>query len=134
MSAWILIVCTALLLAGCGSDQDKQEERKNNSFEEHVLGNPTPQMVLQRNPAADIMMYSNVVLIAGSDWVNEIELTKDTLLSRISLQTDDPAKFVNGTASKLPIGTKIYEVKERGDILIAETNKGDIRYYKLIEG
>jgi len=133
MKAWVLIVCTALLLAGCGADQGKQEGRKK-PFEEQVLGNPTPQMVLQRNPAADIMMYNNIVLIIGSDWVNEIELTKDELLLEISLQTDDAAKFVNGAASDLPVGTKIYKVKERGDILIAETDKGDIRYFKLVEG
>lgn len=134
MKAWVLIVCTALLLAGCGTDQAKQVGKKKSSFEEQVLGNPTPQMVLQRNPAADIMLYNNIVLIIGSDWVNEIELTKDELLLEISLQTDDPVKFVNGAASSLPVGTKVYKVKERGDILIAETNRGDIRYFKLLEG
>ncbi|RJE90257.1 hypothetical protein D3P07_08605 [Paenibacillus sp. 1011MAR3C5] len=133
MKTWILMICSALVLAGCSANPGKLDKQKNSS--QFNIGNPTPQEVLEGKPDANIMMHQDIVLIEGVDWVNEEELTKDELLLEISMQTDDAAKFENGAANQLPVGTKVvYRVKERGDILIAETDKGDVRYYKLVEG
>ncbi|MFF2887360.1 hypothetical protein [Paenibacillus sp. NPDC057967] len=134
MKIWVLmiIISSALVLAGCNASTEKMEEKKSSS--QYNMGNPTPQEVLEGRPDANIMMVQDIVLLSGIDWVNEEELTKDELLLEITLQTDDAAKFVNGAANELPVGTKVYRVKERGDILIADTDKGDVRYYKLVEG
>jgi hypothetical protein len=79
-------------------------------------------------------MYKDTIYNAGVPWVDELKLTKDIQVTEISHQSNDDKDFKNGTANKLEGGTKIFRVKERNDILIAETEKGDIRFYKLVEG
>jgi hypothetical protein len=89
---------------------------------------------LKRDPEANIFMYSDTIFNAGVPWVDELSLTKDKYITEIIQQSENGGKFVNGTGNKLIIGTKIFNVKERGDVMIAETEAGDIRFYNLVEG
>ncbi|REK77038.1 hypothetical protein [Paenibacillus paeoniae] len=130
MKGWLLVICMVMVLAGCGTGTF---EKKNGTIP-NSIGNPTVQEVLKGNPEANMIMYNDVVLVSGIDWVDEVELTKGEFLLEITLKTDDAEQFENGAANQLPIGTKIYGAKERGDIVIAETDAGDIRYFKLVEG
>lgn len=114
-------------LIGCNSNN-------SSSIHGNVTGNPTANEILSKNPNASIFMYSTVIYIAGVDWVDELQLSKDQYITEITKQSDNGKDFVDGTANKLAIGTRIYSVKERNDILIAETENGDIRFYKLVEG
>ncbi|WP_143111606.1 hypothetical protein [Paenibacillus sp. BC26] len=79
-------------------------------------------------------MYKDTIYNAGVPWVDELKLTKGIQVTEISHQSNDDNDFKNGTANKLEVGTKIFRVKERNDILMAETEKGDIRFYQLVEG
>jgi hypothetical protein len=88
---------------------------------------------LKRVPEANIFMYSDTIFNAGVPWVDELELTKDKYITEIIQQSDVGGNFVNGTANKLKVGTKIFNVKERGDVMIAESEDGDIRIYELVE-
>lgn len=99
-----------------------------------TIGNPNADKVLKMDPNANILMYQNIVYNAGVQWVNDLKLTKDKLVTEITQQSEDGKDFENGTANKLTLGTKIYSVKDRNDILIAETKDGDIRFYNLVEG
>jgi hypothetical protein len=78
--------------------------------------------------------HEGIIYKAGVSWVDELELTKDQYITEIVEQSDDGKDFINGTANKLAVGTKIFKVKDRRDILIAETEDGDIRFLKLVEG
>ena len=114
-------------LIGCNSNNASQ-------IHGNVTGNPTANEILSQDPNASIFMYSSVIYIAGVEWVDELQLSKDQSITEITKQSDSGKDFIDGTANKLVVGTKIYSVKERNDILIAETEYGDIRFYKLVEG
>lgn len=55
-------------------------------------------------------------------------------VGEIKKQTDDGEKFENFTASKLTVGTKIYEPVEDSSIYIVKVDDKEIRYLGLIEG
>lgn len=100
-----------------------------------TIGNPTAQDVLRMDPKANVIMYKDTIYSAGIPWVDELKLSKDIqVIIEITHQSSNGKAFKNGTANKLAVGTKIYRAKERNDILIAETEKGDIRFYQLVEG
>jgi hypothetical protein len=123
----IFILLMIIFLTGCESKPDNQQFTI-------TIGNPTAEKVLTTNPEANIFMYSDTIFNAGVPWVDELELTKDKYITEIIQQSDDGGNFMNGTGNKLKIGTKIFNVKERGDVMIAETEDGDIRFYNLVEG
>jgi hypothetical protein len=99
-----------------------------------TIGNPTAQEVLRMDQKANVFMYKDTIYNAGVPWVDELKITKDIQVTEITHQSNNGKAFKNITANKLAVGTKIYRVKERNDILIAETEKGDNRFYQLVEG
>jgi hypothetical protein len=99
-----------------------------------TIGNPNAQDVLKIEAKANIFMYKDTIYKAGISWVDELKLTKDIQITEITLQRIKGKDFKNGTANILTVGTKIYRVKERNDIIIAETEQGDVRFYQLVEG
>lgn len=121
-----MIIAVAMfvwVLSGCGFNSGS-----------NTTGNPTANDVLSTNPDANIFMYQDIIYSAGIDWVDELTLTKDKEITEVIEQQEDGRKFKNGTANKLKAGTKFFSAKERKDILIAETEEGEIRFYSLIEG
>lgn len=120
------------LLMGCGKEPAKQ--MSDQQSEMNAIGNPTAQDVLSMDANANILMYEDTIYHAGVPWVEALQLTKDVQLTEIRRQSKVGTDFQNGTANQLEAGTKIFRVKERNDILIAETEKGDIRFYQLVEG
>lgn len=127
----IIFILFILVLVGCNSNNRISEE---NNAKYIIIGNPTTEEILKANPNANILMYKDTIYNSGIDWVDELKLTKDTQITEISEQRKEGKDFTNGTASKLIVGTKIFSVKERKDVLIAETKDGDIRFYNLVEG
>jgi hypothetical protein len=99
-----------------------------------TIGNPSAQDVLRMDPKANVFMYKDTIYNTGIPWVDELKITKDLQVTEITHRSNNGKAFKNGTANKLAVGTKIYRVKERNDILIADTEKGDIRFYQLVEG
>ncbi|WP_256758160.1 hypothetical protein [Cohnella sp. WQ 127256] len=114
----LLLVC--FITTGCTSTK--------------TIGNPTASEVLKMEPNANVFMYKDTIYNAGIPWVDELELTKDIQETEITRQSNKGRAFKNGTANKLGVGTKVFRVKERNDMLIAETEGGDIRFYQLVEG
>ncbi|WP_143101119.1 hypothetical protein [Paenibacillus sp. 1_12] len=124
---FLLFMC--FITTGCTKD-----EILNSSKQTKTIGNPTAEKVLTMDPNAKIFLYKDIIYNAGIPWVNELTLTKDIQITEITHQSKNGKAFINGTANKLAIGSKIFRVKERNDILIAETDRGDIRFYQLVEG
>lgn len=131
INKWIGIVTVTILimliLAGCNSSNSPVTGESSTS-------NPTAEDILLDNPHANIFMFTDIIYKAGIPWVDELELHKDQVVTEIIEQSDEGKEFKSGTANQLPVGTKIYSCKERGDVFIAETEGGDIRFYGLVEG
>ncbi|MEK5238247.1 hypothetical protein NST99_21395 [Paenibacillus sp. FSL L8-0470] len=123
---WVTIILM-FVIAGCNSN-------KSSVSREWSTSNPTAEDVLSDNSNANIFMFSDIIYNSGIPWVDELELHKDQYVTEIIEQSGDGKEFKNGTANQLSIGTKIYSVKERSDIYIAETEDGDLRFYGLVEG
>lgn len=136
MRKLIIFFVFLIILAGCNSSKEvnNRENSAMGNNEVLMIGNPNADKVLKMDPNANILMYQNIVYNAGVQWVNDLKITKDKLVTEITQQSEDGKDFENGTANKLTVGTKIYSVKERNDILIAATKHGDIRFYNLVEG
>ncbi|MBD0380967.1 hypothetical protein [Paenibacillus sedimenti] len=127
-----VLLCSFAFLIGCEKEPAKQISKPH--IETKTIGNPTAQEVLRMDSNANIFMYKDTIYNAGIPWVDELKLTRDIQITEITNQSNNGKAFNNGTANKLSDGTKIFRVKERNDILIAETERGDIRFYQLVEG
>jgi len=70
----------------------------------------------------------------GINWVKQSDITLGKEVLVITNQSNKGEDFVDGTATTLPLGTKIYEPIEKGDILIAIVDDTEIRYLGWREG
>lgn len=75
-----------------------------------------------------------MILETDIEWVDELELNEGQSIGEIKFNATKAEDFKNGTANHLPIGAKIYTVKERDDILIVKYDRVVKRYYVLSEG
>ena len=124
------IVIVAFAVAACD-----HQVNVNSMVEE--MGNPTAEEILAENSDADIFMFNDVIYTNADniDWVNEQELTLGNEVAEITQQTTDSEKFKNGTATKLPVGTKIYEPEaQTGDVYGVVIDGEEIYYFGLREG
>ncbi|MRH43246.1 hypothetical protein GH741_11200 [Aquibacillus halophilus] len=125
-----LLLCISILIVGCNS---KTFENSDGSDK----GNPVAKEILSENKDADIFATINVVYRKAESvsWVEDLELSLGDEYFEITKQSTNPKEFESGTASKLPIGTKVYSpVEKHGRILIAVVDGEQIRYLGLVEG
>ncbi|MGE6684720.1 hypothetical protein [Paenisporosarcina sp. NPDC076907] len=124
----LLLLCSLLLfiLSSCGVADD---------------GIITAKDVIKQDSEADIIqingfIYSNMTEL---EWFQERKekLIKHTLLGETQKQSTSSFGFKDWTATKLPVGTKIYSASENGlelDILIVEVDDKVFYYMKFLEG
>lgn len=124
-----IILLGTLLVGGCSN-----KEENNSTQMVSTTHNPTAKEILTFDSKADIFQWENIIYQTNFDWVDELELTKYELIGVIEYNTKDKNDFKDATANVLPVGTEIYTVKERKDILIAKYNGETKLYYALVEG
>lgn len=90
--------------------------------------------VLTLDSDADFFQYDGVIYKANIDWVEELSLTKDVQIGEIKTKNNTNTDFKDEMSNKLPIGTKIFSAKERGDILIVEIEGKITKYLAIVEG
>lgn len=97
---------------------------------------PTAAEVLEQDQDADIFRWENTIYKTGVAWVDELKLTKQEEIGRISsvYKKNEKHEFQAGMATKLPNGTKLYSVKGHTDVLIAEVDGITKKYLALAEG
>jgi hypothetical protein len=102
----------------------------------YMKGNPTAGDISISDKDADIFMLNDVIYINAEDieLVNEEKLSLGEEVLEIKKQTNESSEFVDGVATKLNVGTKIYESFGKGDIYIALVDGKEIRYLGLREG
>ncbi|WP_188456690.1 hypothetical protein [Virgibacillus oceani] len=132
MRYFILILFGLIILAGCTeTSTNKSEELPKSTV------NPTAADVLNENSNADIFQFNNLVYAKGSRlaWMQGEDYQKAEQIGVITKKTSNSSEFGNGTATKLPAGTKIFNTtKEHRKVLIAENDGEKDFYIALIEG
>ncbi|WP_430789623.1 hypothetical protein VBD025_04325 [Virgibacillus flavescens] len=109
------------LLSACGTSQSETN------------GNPAPKDFLEQENA-DIFMLGSIVYsnVEDVEWVQELDYNIGEQIAEISEQTDNAGDFTNGSATKLPVGTKIFKTDKA--VYIAVVDSKEIPYLKMIEG
>jgi len=127
----VLIAAAVLytfLLASCES------EPQSRTVQVSTTENPTAAEWIKLESDASLFQYNDTIYVADVSWVDDLELTRGDPVTKVLRQHTDEDSFQNGDANRLEKGTPIHETEERGDILIAATSKGDIRFLQLVEG
>lgn len=118
------MVLISLFLVGCETvTVDTIESKKPNAAE-----------ALRLDKQADIFQWEGNILETNIEWIDELELNENKYIGEIKFNSSKAKDFKNGTANLLPIGTKIYSVKERDDIFIVKYDNVVKRYLILSEG
>lgn len=121
-----------IALSACNSGQQLKMDEEGQLY----IGSPTAYEILSKNKKEDIFLMNEVVYVNAEkiDWVKKKKLTLGNVVLEIVRQSSDGEDFTEGTATKLPVGTKIYKPIEKGDIYIAIVEGREIRYLGLREG
>src|SRR5690625_1855166 len=121
----IITVLIMFLTTGC-------ETLYSDSNGEIDMSNaPTAAEILNENSKEDIFQFNNLLY---SRYSENSYYKKGKQVGRITKQTEDSYDFKNGSANKLPVGTKIYQTIGEGlSILIIEEDGKNIIYIVLLE-
>lgn len=122
---YILIVLALMTITGCAKESETTKA---------TIDSINAEEVLSLDPDSDIFQYEGVIYKTNIEWVAELSLTKDLQIGEIKTKNDVNTDFKDEMANKLPVGTKIYSAKERGDILIVEFEGGNLKYLAIVEG
>lgn len=97
--------------------------------------NASPEMLYRNNSSIDFLVYQNKAFVNAStlDWIQELNLVPEKQLGVIQ-RTNIQKNYKDFDATKLAVGTTIYSVKDRKDILLVLINKEYIPYYQYLEG
>ncbi|MFF6017308.1 hypothetical protein [Lysinibacillus fusiformis] len=127
-----LVMFVSLTTVGCSNSSDKGK------VEVHETGNPTAEEVLKLDLEADILQFNGVIYQNGIDWVEKLTLTKGEQVGEIKTKNGTDTNFKDEMSNKLPVGAKIFSVKEKeeigGQILLVESEDKLYKYYGLVEG
>lgn len=125
-----LLVVAMFLLVNTIKFENKDEEEQDYTF-----GNIKAQSTIDEFLAGkhDIFMWDNVVYSTDIEWINALILTECELLGLITYKSVDANTFSNGTANRLNLGSEVYSVNERGDVLIVKDGSSYKYYLKMVE-
>ncbi|MEY9972068.1 hypothetical protein ABH966_002442 [Lysinibacillus sp. RC46] len=124
-SCLLFVVLFSLFLVGCNEKGTVATIKSKK---------PDAAEVLRLDNQADIFQWKGNILKTNIEWIDELEVNEDKNIGEIEFNATKAEDFKNGTANLLPIGTKIYSVKERDDIFIVKYDNVVKRYLVLSEG
>ncbi|OIJ17222.1 hypothetical protein BKP37_01450 [Anaerobacillus alkalilacustris] len=132
MKSLLILFLIIITLSACNNEQ----QLKMGEEEQLYIGSPTANEILSKNKREDIFLMNEVVYVNAEkiDWVKKADLTLGNAVFEVVRQSNDGEDFTEGTATKLPVGTKIYKTNEKGDIYIAVVDGREIRYLGFREG
>jgi|SRR5690625_1020301 len=123
-----LLVTMLLTITGCSY------VNTDDGVEVHETENLNAEDILTLDPDANIFQYDGVIYQTDIDWVDDLSLTKDEKVGEIETKNEKDSKFEDDMSNMLSVGTEIFSVKERGDILIVESDGKTLKYYAIVEG
>lgn len=125
----LLLITMLLTITGCSYfDHD------DDGAEVHETKNPDAEEILTLDPNANIFQFDGIIYKTDVDWVDDLSLTKGEKVGEIKTKNEKDSKFEDGMSNMLSVGTEIFSVKERGDILIVESDGKTLKYYAMVEG
>lgn len=122
---YVLIALLFLMISGCSNDGEVTTV---------TIDSIDAEEILKLDSNADIFQYDGVIYKTNIDWVEELSLTKDVQIGEIKTKNDANTNFKDEMSNKLPVGAKIFSAKERGDILIVESEGEIKKYLVIVEG
>ena len=122
---YVLIALALFIISGCSNEGEVTTV---------TIDSIDAEEVLTLDPDADIFQFNGVIYQTNIDWVEELSLTKDVLIGEIKTKNDANTDFKDEMSNKLPVGAKIFSTKERGDILIVESEGEIKKYLVIVEG
>ncbi len=122
---YVLIALPFLMISGCSN---------NGEVTTVTIDSIDAEEILKLDSNADIFQYDGVIYKTNIDWVEELSLTKDVQIGEIKTKNDANTNFKDEMSNKLPVGAKIFSAKERGDILIVESEGEIKKYLAIVEG
>lgn len=122
---YVLIALPFLMISGCSNDGEVTTV---------TIDSIDVEEILKLDSNADIFQYDGVIYKTNIDWVEELSLTKDVQIGEIKTKNDANTNFKDEMSNKLPVGAKIFSAKERGDILIVESEGEIKKYLVIVEG
>lgn len=125
----LLLITLLLTIAGCS-----YFDNNDDSVEVHETENPDAEEILTLDPNANIFQFDGIIYKTDIDWVDDLSLTKGEKVGEIKTKNEKDSKFEDDMSNMLSVGTKIFSVKERGDILIVESDGRTLKYYAMVEG
>ncbi|PKR78141.1 hypothetical protein CEY16_09515 [Halalkalibacillus sediminis] len=130
----IILLASLAMITNCVNETNDNDVKGSPTKIENR--NPTPGEILSQNEDADIFMLKGIVYQNAENlqWVIDENPTSSEQVGEIESQTSDAESFKNGTATDLPVGTKIYETNVGKGIYIAEVDEEEKLYLALIEG
>lgn len=96
--------------------------------------NSIAKEILNTDVNADFFQWGDVIYQTEVEWIDELLLQEGEQIGVIEFEASETKDFKNGTANKLPIGAKIYSVKENHSILVVKYVHQTKRYLALLEG
>lgn len=114
---WIVLI---LLLVSC---------QRTTAF------NASPENIYADNNKVDFIVYNDTAYVNSGDvnWIKDLNLKCENELGSIR-RTKVTKNYKNYDATILKIGTKIYSVTGREDIILVLINNEYIPYYAYVEG
>lgn len=134
MRGMVLFLLSFTLLAGCQFHEQGASKTSNETF---TTRNPAAEDILSQRPDADFFQWNGIVYVNANhlEWVLQAELTIGPFVGNITKQYKEGLAFEDEMATKLPVGTEIYEPAEtNGPILFVKFHGKAIPYLGLIEG
>lgn len=122
---YVLIALALFMISGCSNEGEATTV---------TIDSIDAEEVLTLDSDADIFQYDGVIYKTNIDWVEELSLTKDVQIGEIKTKNDASTDFKDEMSNKLPVGAKIFSTKERGDILIVESEGEIKKYLVIVEG
>lgn len=126
-----IILLGLLLLFTCTGCVGLLSVKDKNSY---TIEKWTAKEILTEDPEADIFQYNGLIYsnTHQKEFEQDVNLEKGKQISKIIKQTTDSAKFVDGSATKLPVDTKIYQVPDQG-LAVLTIIKNDQRFVYIAE-
>ena len=120
-----LLFSLVVVFNGC------QNEKRDHPVTDETLGIPNAEERLSENPQADILMINQVTYINVEDlgYDNDKEYELGELVLTVQEQSTDGDEFEHGTASKLPVGTKVYKSKNHDFSLHCHSERREKNIY-----
>lgn len=126
----LMMILLVIMTSGCTNNMSEANEQPI------IKENPTATEILEEDSDADIFQHNGLIYINVSEQEERSGNTyqKGKQIAKIKQKSKDCSLFRDGTASKLTVGTEVYQVVGEGlYILLIEDGEEDLIYMAMLE-